>query len=216
MAVHGDIVKANTLAVAAGLILLLVAPTLAVTIAGVRVAHIPAAGEAFTDSTLSVHQRETAVLRSSRLIDGLYLGVCTMLALSGATSVFAAISQDSSTSSTASPLWTSALAVVVAIVCAVQSRSHARLLPACATALTTVCLLLSVASVLWLRGWWPLCALIVIPLLSATAVQSIPTTGVTPTMRRTLELIEATAIATALPIAAIVVGLPSLIAGLVS
>lgn len=213
MQVHGDIVLAHTVTIAIALLLLMAAPTLSVAIAGVRVPHIPAAGEAFSDTDLPSGHGAFAVLRSSRLIDGFYLGICLMLSLSGVISVVAPVRQ--STFAEINP-WTCALAIAVATVCAVQSRSHARLLPACSTATTTVLLLLAVATITWLSGWWPLTALIVIPLTAAAALQSLPSARVTPTLRRALEVIEATAIAVAMPVVAIVLKLPGLVAGLVN
>ena len=76
-------------------------------------------------------------------------------------------------------------------------------------------LLAGLALAQWETGRWPVSLVLLAPLLAATAIAALPSTRVTPTMRRVLELVEAVTIAVSLPLAAVVAGVPDLAAGLV-
>ncbi|WP_295627489.1 type VII secretion integral membrane protein EccD [uncultured Corynebacterium sp.] len=202
---YGEALPAAAVTVAVAVVGLVVAPGLGVAAAGVRVPRIPAAGEPFPDDPDPADPVDVVAHRAGRLLDGAIAG--TAIALVGAAAVIAASGRVGR--------WEIGLLVAVTVLCLIQSRGHARVVPSGALAATAAAVVLMLAAVAWHVGRWPVAALLVAPLLAGTAVTAIPGTRVTPTTRRILELVEAVAIAVSLPLAAAVADVPDLVAGLV-
>lgn len=199
-----EVRPAAALTVALAVIVLAAAPGIGVAAAGVRVPRIPAAGEPFPDDPDPDDPVDVIASRAGRLLDGMVAGAAIVLV--AAAVPIAAGSPGG---------WALGLLAAVTVLCLIQSRGHARLIPSAALACAGAALLIGVASSQWDAGRWPVALLVLAPLLAATALTAVPSTRVTPTMRRVLELIEAVAIAVSLPLAAVVAGIPDLAAGLI-
>lgn len=201
-----DVQSAVALTAVTCIISIMIAPAGSVALAGIRIPHIPAAGESFDDSDDPNSEPHTALaLRSSLLLDGTLLGVLTVLAVLGSTLVVMDFAEDSS--------WALAMSVCIALITAVQSRGHARFVPSLASALVAGTILLTICWQQWTSGIWVTAIAIALPLFAAVALPAIPSTRISPTARRALEFIEAIAIAVSLPLAAIIVDLPEIVQG---
>lgn len=197
-------VPAAATVLAAAVVALTMAPGLCVAAAGVRVPRIPAAGEPFPEDPDPTAPVAVIAHRAGRLLDGAVVAAAAFMAASGVALLVAA---DAS--------WTSpALVAAVAVVCAIQSRGHAREVPSGALTLAATALLKALAWAQWDVGRWPVALVIVAPVLAGAALPAIPASRVSPTARRALELVEAVALAVSLPLAAVVAGLPDVVGGL--
>ncbi|MFD5869239.1 type VII secretion integral membrane protein EccD [Corynebacterium sp. NPDC060344] len=198
------LVPAAALAIAVAVIGLAAAPGIGVAVAGVRVPRIPAAGEPFPDDPDPDDPVDVIASRAGRLLDGMVAGAAMVLVAAAAPIVAGSPGG-----------WAIGLLAAVTVLCLIQSRSHARLIPSAALACAGALLLVGLALSQWDAGRWAIALLILAPLLAATAITAVPATRITPTMRRILELVEAVAIAVSLPLAAVVAGIPDLAAGLI-
>lgn len=189
------------------IIALMAAPALSVSLAGIRVPHIPAAGESFEDSDDPHSDSHTDLaLRSSLLLDGTLLGILSALAMFGSSLVAMDFESDNA--------WALAMAVCVAILCAVQSRGHARVIPSMTSAFVAGAIALTICWKQWMEGVWVVALLIALPMCAAIMLPTVPSTRISPTVRRAMEFVEAIAIAISLPLAAIVIDLPEIVQGL--
>lgn len=196
---------AGAVSAASALILLLMAPSLAIKAAGIRVPKIPAAGESFDDSATPTTPAH-APRRAGWLLDGIIVAGAATLT----TFTLVALLSDSGDNRR----WLLAMAAAIIIFSAVHSRGQARKVTSTANALTALSVAVTVAMQQWFAGNWPIAAAIVVPMLAGTALSALPATRISPTTRRFAELTEACAIAVILPIAAIIAGLPELVGGL--
>ncbi len=204
LAWSGEVLPAAALTIALAVIGVAAAPGLAVAAAGVRVPRIPAAGEPFPDDPDPDDPVDAVASRAGRLLDGMVAGWAAVLVAAAAP--IAAGSPDG---------WSTGLLAAATVLCLIQSRGHARLIPSAALGCAGAALLIGLALAQWDAGHWPIALLLIAPPLAATAVAAVPAARVTPTMRRVLELVEAVSIAVSLPLAAVVAGIPELAAGLV-
>lgn len=197
--------QAAAVSAASALILVLLAPAIAIKAAGIRVPKIPAAGESFDDSAAPTTPHH-APRRAGWLLDGIIISGATML------TTFTLVALLSGSSDNRK--WLLAMAAGVIIFSAVHSRGQARKVASTANALTALLVAVTVAMQQWFAGTWPIAAAIVVPMLAGTALSALPVTRISPTTRRFAELTEACAIAVILPIAAIIAGLPEFVGGL--
>lgn len=196
--------SAAALTLALVVIVLAAAPGMCVAAAGVRVPRIPAAGEPFPDDPDPDDPVDVIASRAGRFLDGTVAGAAIVLVAAAAP---IAVGSPGG--------WALGLLAALTVLCLIQSRGHARIVPSAALACAGAALLIGVAVSQWDAGRWPVALLVCAPLLAATAVTAVPSSRVTPTMRRVLELIEAVAITVSLPLAAVVAGIPDLAAGLI-
>ncbi len=229
-----DLLTAAAFALLIALIELTFAPSLAVMASGIRVPRIPAAGESFAElnddsddpledtlaelddeyrrpspaATSAIQasapddsaRRATLARRAGAIIDGLIAALALVLALLVVLILASEFSKRSC-----------ALAVVLFVLFAIQSRSHARFVPSLALAVGAIAVLFAVCVHLWLLGFGLVALALLLPLFVAPVLLSLPTRQVTPTLRRTLELCEAIALAIAFPLAAALAGVISTI-----
>lgn len=197
--------QAAAVSVAGAVILILLAPSVAIKAAGIRVPKIPAAGESF-DDTATPTTPPQAPRRAGWLLDGGIVGGTAGLI----TFTLVALISDSGDNRR----WLLAMAVAIIIFSAVHSRGQARKVASTANALTALSVAVTVAMQQWFVGTWPVAATIIVPMLAGTALSALPATRISPTTRRFAELTEACAIAVILPIAAIIAELPEFVGGL--
>nr|WP_120491034.1 type VII secretion integral membrane protein EccD [Corynebacterium lactis] len=199
----GQEVPAAGITAAASLIGLLVAPAVAVSAAGIRVPRIPAAGEPFEIDD-RVAAPETAPENAGWLFDGF-----------AGTSAIALAAATAGALLGAGPEWTwpMALAAASVVFLAVHSRGHARSFPAGATAVSSAAIAVSIAVHQFGQGHWYVSVALIAPMLAGTALTALDASRVSPTARRAAEFVEAIAIAAILPAAAIIAGVPELVAG---
>lgn len=200
----GELVPAAAVTMALSVIGLAAAPGIGVAAAGVRVPRIPAAGEPFPEDPDPDDPVDLVASRAGRLLDGIVAGAAVVLVAAAAPIATGAPGG-----------WPVGLLAAVTVLCLIQSRGHARLIPSAALGCAGAALLAGLALAQWETGRWPVSLVLLAPLLAATAIAALPSTRVTPTMRRVLELVEAVTIAVSLPLAAVVAGVPDLAAGLV-
>lgn len=203
ISLFGNPAQAGAFAVAVSVLLVLLAPAIAIKAAGIRVPRIPAAGESFDDCSIA-EIPESAPRRAGWLFDGLIaagtvsLGVFTLVCL---------LCDDSRSH------WTLSLGMAVVVFGLIHSRGQARKIAQFASALTSLSVALAIGALQWFDGTWPVAAVIVVPLLAGTALEALPTRRISPTTRRIAELTEACSIAAILPLVAIIADLPAFIAG---
>lgn len=196
--------RAAAAVVAVATVALLLSPTAAISLAGIRVPRIPAAGEPF-DEPSTVENKADAPVRAGWYLDGFTLVLAPAMAVSTIFVLFAAPH--------GAPLWQLALGATVAVFAAVHSRGHARILPAAAAALSAVSVLLAIAAHQFGTGNWHVPTAIAVPLLAATLLVAIPSDQISPVTRRIAEFVEAIAIAIVFPLVAVLIGIPELISG---
>ncbi|WP_048760692.1 type VII secretion integral membrane protein EccD [Corynebacterium vitaeruminis] len=197
-------VQSGALTAASAVILMLLAPSIAIKTTGIRVPKVPAAGESFDDSE-SPEISHNAPKRAGWLLDGIICGS------TGSLSIFTLVVLFSGGS--ASRWWPLVMAVAVIVFCAIHSRGQARKVASTSTALAGLNVAVAVALQQWFEGNWPVSAGIVVPMLAATVLAAFPASRISPTTRRIAELTEACSIAVILPIAAIIAEFPEFVSG---
>lgn len=206
LTVLGQPLPAAALLIVVAVLTMLLSPNLAVTIAGIRVPKIPAAGEPFDQGPEPITP-PTATATAGWLLDGFLTGGAIALATGTLISI---------TAETTTNWWAIGLAAAVIAFTLVHSRGHARYTPAAASAAAAVILTLVIAGQQWLAGNWILSATLVGPLLAATGLAAVPSGRISPSARRLAEIFEAVAIALVFPLAAILMELPQRMGALLS
>lgn len=196
--------QSGALTVACALTLVLLAPSIAIKAAGIRVPKVPAAGESFDDSD-TPQISHNAPKRAGWLLDGI---VCSS---TGNLSIFTLIVLFSGDST--STWWSLGMAVAAIVFCAIHSRGQARKVASASAAFASLVIAVAVALQQWFEGNWPVAAALVAPMLAATALAAFPASRISPTTRRIAELTEACSIAVIFPIAAIIAGFPEFVSG---
>ena len=204
VALFHNSVQSGALTAASAVILILLAPSIAIKAAGIRVPKVPAAGESFDDSE-TPEISHNAPKRAGWILDGI---LCSG---TGSLSIFTLVVLFSG--AYANKWWPLGMAAAVIVFCAIHSRGQARKVASTCTALAGLAVIVAVAFQQWFEGNWPVSAGLVAPMLAATALAAFPASRISPTTRRIAELTEACSIAVILPIAAIIAEFPEFVSG---